>query len=66
VNALLQQRSDARQGLLMSLAHFAQVLLQVLDGRIAFSLVARRNDEDKGFGLGTRLEEFVNQSGTNA
>lgn len=50
----------------MLLAHFAQVLLQVLDGRIAFSLVTRRNDEDEGLGLRTRLEEFVDQSGSDA
>jgi hypothetical protein len=66
MNALLQHRGDARQCLLMLLAHFAQVLLQVLDGRIAFSLVARRNNEDEGLGLRTRLEEFVDQSGSDA
>jgi hypothetical protein len=39
----------------------AQVLFQLLDGRIAFALVACRDDEDEGFVLGARLQEFVNQ-----
>jgi hypothetical protein len=50
----------------MALTHFAQVVFEFLNCRVAFPLVACRDDEDKRFGLGTRLEKFVDQASSYA
>jgi len=50
----------------MGLANIAQVLFEFRDGRITFPLVARGDDEDERFGLGTRLEKFIDQAKSNA
>jgi hypothetical protein len=49
----------------MLLAHLSQVTLQFFNCRVAFLLVACRNDEDEGLGLRTRLEKFVDQACTD-
>ena len=46
----------------MAANHLAQVSLQFFDCSVAFALVARRDNEDEGFGLGSGLEEFVDQT----
>jgi hypothetical protein len=43
----------------------AQVLLQFRNCSIAFSLVACCDDEDERLGLRARLEEFVDQAGSD-
>jgi hypothetical protein len=50
----------------MILAHLMQVSLEFLYRGIAFSLVACRDNEDKGLVLGTRQEKFVDQASSNA
>lgn len=39
--------------------------LQFFDCRVAFLLVACRDDENEGLGLGTRLEKFIDQACTD-
>jgi|TARA_R110002003_G_scaffold70_37_gene6643 hypothetical protein len=50
----------------MALAHLAQMLFKLLDCRVAFALVTRRDYEDERLALGTRLEEFVDQASSDA
>jgi hypothetical protein len=47
-------------------AYFAQLLFQGCDRRVAFALVACCDYEDEGFVLGTRLQKFVDQAGTDS
>jgi hypothetical protein len=39
------------------------MLCEFLYRRIAFALIAGRDDNDEGLGLGTGLEKFVDQAG---